>query len=184
MKELRAREAMMCNNTMLKRIQILATEFRRAVEIARREGCFTSDIVMRGFPRGCCGDASDLVGEYLLNAGYENIWYVCGTYYPDTEDEDADFLGRQSHAWISIGYPTDTDSIVVDITGDQFQDSHEYEFYNEPVYVGTMDDFHGLFEIEDRDCSKFSGIITYDDFARGRLQKLYNMIVERMDKCS
>lgn len=49
------------------------------------------------------------------------------------------FNGRQSHAWISIGYPLDSDSIVIDITGDQdnFSNSTEYGYHDIPVYVNS-----------------------------------------------
>ncbi|MNE82602.1 hypothetical protein D3C80_1793370 [compost metagenome] len=57
---------------------------------------------MRGFPRGCCGVVSELLGDYL-NAHFGlAIEYVCG------EQDGA------SHAWL------EHDGIVIDITGDQF----------------------------------------------------------------
>ena len=87
------------------RIRKLACEYRKAIEDAKADGCFISDTPMKDFPRGCCGDASDLIGEYLLRNGIDDLYYVCGMHYPNTGDDEADFQGKQSHAWIAIGDP-------------------------------------------------------------------------------
>ena len=103
-------------------------EFRKAIESCLNNKCFESGESMYLFPRGCCGDCTELVGEYLINNNIEDLWYVCGTHYPKTKDEEANFQGIQSHAWISIGHPSNSESLIMDITGDQFKHNPEYNF--------------------------------------------------------
>ena len=59
------------------------------------------------FPRGSCGDACELLGEYLSDAGLGRWTYKCGW---DSEER------RRSHAWL------EQDEIIIDITADQFDD--------------------------------------------------------------
>ena len=47
-------------------IEKLASEFRTAIEMAKKEGEFEADFIFSRFPRGCCGDVSSLLGQYLL----------------------------------------------------------------------------------------------------------------------
>ena len=160
-----------------KEIYRIAEEFRNAIEDAQHDGGFDNDITMKNFPRGCCGDAADLLGEYLLHNGIGNLYYVCGTYYPDTGDDEKDFLGKQSHAWISIDNPIKTNSLIVDITGDQFKCTPEFGCYNLKVYVGGTDSFHSLFSVMKTDIYKYTGIKNYG-IARERLSKLYSEIIK------
>ncbi len=52
--------------TMKFPIEKLASEFRTAIEMAKKEGEFEADFIFSRFPRGCCGDVSSLLGQYLL----------------------------------------------------------------------------------------------------------------------
>lgn len=56
------------------------------------------------FPLGACGDASELLGQYLTDSGLGEWTYVSG------------MRGGSTHAWI------ERDGVVVDITADQFAD--------------------------------------------------------------
>lgn len=142
----------------------LATQFRNAIERAKAEGEFDSDSIFSRFPRGCCGDATDLLGEFLLEYGIES-YYVCGSrYFEDIEE------GPQSHAWL------DVDGLIVDITGDQFSDRFSYYNYDKKVYVGTGDDFHDLFEVEERDVHIFPGLKGYSGSCMPRVFELYRKI--------
>lgn len=80
----------------------LATSFRLAVEMVVQ----TDDVPMhiQGFPRGCCGIISELMGDYLNTVGLGEFFYVCG------------MKDGASHAWLEV------DGLIVDITGDQFPD--------------------------------------------------------------
>jgi len=80
----------------------LATRFRLAVDIVVETGNVPMHI--QGFPRGCCGIISELMGDYFNTLGICEFLYVCGT------------KDGASHAWLKI------DGLIVDITGDQFPD--------------------------------------------------------------
>ncbi len=66
----------------------LATSFRLAVEMVVQ----TDDVPMhiQGFPRGCCGIISELMGDYFNTLGVGEFFYVCGV------KEGA------SHAWLEV----------------------------------------------------------------------------------
>jgi hypothetical protein len=87
-------------NTHAKELVRIATAARAALEEYVRTH---TDLMFERFPRGTCGVVSELVGRYLMEAGFEQVMYVYG--------ERAD-MG--SHAWVEVG------STIVDITGDQF----------------------------------------------------------------
>lgn len=77
---------------------------------------------MEYFPVGCCGDASLLLGEFLLARRVNHISYVLGV------------CGEQAHAWL------ERKGDIIDITGDQFG--------RQKVFVGRADAFYAKFEIE------------------------------------
>lgn len=60
------------------------------------------------FPRGACGDASELLGEYLRNCGLGEWTYCSGISPPDGD------MFQSSHGWL------ERDGVIVDITADQF----------------------------------------------------------------
>lgn len=84
-----------------------------------------------GFPKGCCGDATDLLGLYLLKFHGIESEYVCG--------ERLISNLYQSHAWLLCqGY-------IIDITADQFNDIG----YKLPdVLIQVQSDFHDSFDVK------------------------------------
>jgi hypothetical protein len=120
----------------MKNIKRLATQFREAINVAKDDRMFLREAVFREFPCGCCGIASELLAQFLLEGGI-HTYYVCGNY------REGGFDNFQSHAWLV----TEND-IIIDITGDQFRYEPVFLNYNKSVYVGPMDDFHNLFEID------------------------------------
>ena len=150
----------------MKDIIRLAKQFRSAIEIARDSGDFDNDFSFNRFPRGCCGDTSDLLAEFLLKYGIRTE-YVCGTY------RDGTFENMQSHAWLLIDK-----HIIVDITGDQFRNNSDFLNYDKPVYIGVMDEFHRLFDVEKSDIHRFISIYELDGPALPRLDKLYKKIIQ------
>lgn len=122
---------------MINKIMTTAIAFRNAIEASIENGEFANDIFLSCFPNGCCGECSDLLAHHLLLQGI-NSKYVCGSYYYDDPE-----IGPQSHAWLDI------DGLIVDITGDQFKNKKEFMYYDTPVYVGEMDGFHKLFEVDE-----------------------------------
>ncbi len=99
----------MSQSTSPDEIRRLAREFRDAITRSPRDDLPT----LCSFPRGSCGDASKLLGEYLHEQG-QGVWdYVGGERDSNTH----------SHAWL------EKDGLIVDITADQFDD------IDEPVVV-------------------------------------------------
>ena len=152
------------SSNKIREISRLATQFRNAIEHAYALGEFKYELCFKSFPRGCCGDATDLLGQFLLEHGWESD-YVCGSYYYDNPE-----LNSQSHAWLRV------EGLVVDITGDQFKNREEFLYFGLPVYVGKPGKFHKLFRVEARDVHRFPGIEGYNDMTSNRLSKLYSVI--------
>ena len=138
-----------------------ALKFRQAIEKAKFAGEFTNDRILFKFPTACCGDASCLLGQYLLDYGISSK-YVCGMYYDNT--------GCQSHAWIEVG------DIIVDITGDQFKLQSKFFYYDIPVFVGKPDEMHLLFEVEEINVRPTAPLDKLGPFAAPRLSRLYKSI--------
>jgi hypothetical protein len=79
------------------------------------------------FPMGSCGDASDLLGEYLREHDYGDWIYMHGQ------------KGDQTHAWI------EQDDVIIDITVRQFgtdmpmvTNNHEWYQQFEPEPEGRL----------------------------------------------
>jgi hypothetical protein len=147
-------------------IKRLVNRFRDAIEMALDAGEFDKDFSFNKFPRGCCGDTSDLLAQFLLENGIKT-YYVCGTYL------DGSFENRQSHAWLLTENHT-----IIDITGDQFKNNSDFLNYDKSVYVGVEDDFHRLFDVEDRDIHENKGLNAFGSFCQSRLNELYRKIIK------
>ena len=104
------------------RLKSEATEVRRFLEGEGRE---LSDF-FRNFPIGACGNASDLLGEWIMEKHSLALEYVNG-----------DRNGK-SHGWLEI------DGLAVDITSDQFPDGLG------GVYCGELNDFFSSFKAQVR----------------------------------
>ena len=93
--------------------------------------------------------------------------YVCGTYWGKPDGNG------QSHAWLMVDK-----YIIIDITGDQFSGKSTFLNYDKSVYVGEGDDFHRLFEVEDRDVHEHRGLSALGGFCGPRLWDLYRKILK------
>lgn len=133
-----------------KDIKKLASDFRYAMELAKADGIFSSWIMLEDFPRASCGDASDLLAQYLLENGIQT-YYVSGRAWFGGEND-------WNHAWLEL-----KDGTVIDITGDQFKDNSFLLNFNKTVYVGPKSEFHKLFDVPKGypqkyiDCRKWDG---------------------------
>lgn len=94
----------------LRAVREAARRFRGAIERAPRKAL---GISFERFPRGACGDATPLLGTYLLEQGLGPFQYVLGE--RATRDPDG-HPSTESHAWLEAG------ELLVDITADQFGD--------------------------------------------------------------
>lgn len=93
----------------IENIRKTATDFRNATEI-----CAPSlGITFKSFPRGSCGEAVLLLGTYLIEQGLGEFQYMLGE-YGVCKDSNWSY-----HAWLQ------SDSLVVDITADQFPEITE-----------------------------------------------------------
>ncbi|WP_270303777.1 hypothetical protein [Terrisporobacter petrolearius] len=140
-------------------IKRLVKQFRDAIDVARDAGNFDNDFSFYKFPRGCCGDTSDLLAQFLLENSIRT-YYVFGMYK------------NQSHGWLLTDNRT-----IIDITGDQFKDNPDFFNYDKSVYVGFEDDFHRLFKVEDSNIRDI-GLDVLDSKCQQRLKELYNKIIK------
>lgn len=79
----------------------LTIAFRNAIEATPKNKL---PITFSNFPRGACGDATPLLGTFLIAHGFEPFDYMLGE------------RRSSSHAWLQRG------NLVVDVTADQFAD--------------------------------------------------------------
>lgn len=80
-------------------VRSVASRFRSALE----RGGLSLPILAK-FPSGCCGAASDLLGQYLTDSGL-GVWQYRMGFHEDS---------LASHAWL------ERDDLTLDITADQF----------------------------------------------------------------
>lgn len=124
-------------------VKLLATKMREAIEAVPQEKLPQP---MSHFPRGSCGDASLLLGAYLVDQGFNGFEYVCGERGIKAKNT------WTSHAWLALG------ELVVDITADQFADAPS------SVIVESPSLWHQQFEVDQKGPSDFrawSGPGTY-----------------------
>jgi len=147
-----------------KRIFQLASQFRKAIDIAFDKGCFEQRKPFCDFPYACCGLTSYLLARYLIEhnvqtlwisndrEGWTHAWLVVNDQRVSIPrnrvtdmSEIADVLksyGMKGSKVVNnnYSYKDIEKGLIIDITGDQFDD------YDIPVYVGYMDDFHASFD--------------------------------------
>lgn len=172
-------------------IKKLAIKYRNAIESARDDGSFTLSNSFNHFPCGCCGNASSLLAEYLLTNGIETIWYSATRddddwshawlivkdnrikeptpntfYWPENIRNTIKKYGinhpEQGVDLTNYRYEDLEEGLIIDITGDQFDD------YSVPVYVGQMDPFHKSFD--------FVQAFKYCTLGDKQLNNLYQII--------
>ncbi|MCP4163865.1 MAG: hypothetical protein GY760_27710 [Deltaproteobacteria bacterium] len=91
---------------------------RNVLEIIHKE---LDPPYFKNFPKGTCGDTSDLLAQWLIEKGFDNVKCVCGQ------------KNGEPHAWLELN------DLIIDITSDQFDDGLS------PVYIGRNRDFHDTF---------------------------------------
>ena len=112
-------------------------------------------ITFSSFPRGACGDASLILGAYLVDNGFHEFVYVVG-------ERGAHDAGTwSSHAWLEAG------SLVADITADQFQDAPS------KVVVVAPSPWHQCFTVVERQSADFR---SWSGFGILHLHTLYSRL--------
>ena len=155
-------------------INYWASRFRIGAEKAHEQRLFKTQ-PFNNFPNACCGDAPELLAQYLFENYDSNGKYQCvyGVFRYD------DFENIFGHSWLVVN-----DSIIVDITADQRQFSNASIFPQNayvPCFVGMNSDFHSLFEIEPAQRRDFYGIDTMGDYTYARLKILYDIIIQNIE---
>ena len=152
----------------------LATDFRAGIEEAKYN-CIFGHSLLANFPKGCCGIASELLGQFLLCNGF-NCQVVYGVYYFDSF-EDVDCCSCGGHSWLKFG------ELYIDITADQFiNDSYfrDCKEYIEPVYVGETNSFFNSFDIQS--VENYVGFVNDDREQEFRYSEFYNNICKEINK--
>ena len=157
-------------------IKYWALRFRTGVETAHKNRLFKSQ-PFNDFPNACCGDAPELLAQYLIDNDLNqkiNCRIVYGTYRYDDFDN---FFG---HSWLVVN-----EGIIVDITADQRQFKDKNIFPQnaiQPCFVETNSEFHSMFEIVPVQCREFYGLRNLGDYAYKRMKELYDIILSCIDE--
>lgn len=160
----------------IRELKYLTTRFRRGIEIAHKKRQFKKP-PFADFPNACCGDAPELLAQYLMDNGSDKsirFRTVYGTYRYD------DFENIYGHSWLVVD-----DTYIVDIAADQRQFKNERIFPQDavqPCYVGISSKFHSIFEIEPVQCREFYGLRSMGDYSYQRLKELYDVILRYIDE--
>ncbi len=159
----------------IRTIRRLSSCFRRGIETAYKKGLFREQ-PFSDFPNACCGDAPELLAQYLMdNDLSKSIKCKCvyGVYRYDN------FENIFGHSWLIVD-----DYCIVDITADQRQFKNKRMFPQDdiqPCYVGVDSTFHSMFEIEPIQCRDFYGLQYLSEHSYNRMKALYDIIVSCID---
>ena len=118
----------------IERIDKLAHQMEAALRALPEE---VVPAVWKDYPRGCCGDASLLMGALLEDQGFEGFRYVCG------ERGSLDDNSWSSHGWLR------KNDLIIDLTAGQFSDAPS------EVVVARLSRWHQTFEIESEEPADF-----------------------------
>ena len=149
-------------------IEEFAYEFREALDIIKDKGPHAGFYNLRFFPDGFCGPASDLLAEYLMDNGIkkERIQHVsCSR-----------CVGGYSHCWLVID-----DSLVVDITADQFNQKRHFNKYGcipKCCLVPQNTYIYKLFDVRKEDYTHNIGINSYQGDMFSRLRIIYDAALQ------
>lgn len=147
-----------CATVQPSELHEIATRFRRAIET--RQSSLRLFWLRDGFPKGCCREASDMLGVFLHDRFAKEATVVCGQ------------LNDHSHAWLVI------DGLIVDITADQFLD----RFPNaKPVIVSSDSAMHAQFREIGRSCPVLLGAGDPDNEFAADARHDYRVIVRAFD---
>jgi len=126
--------------------------FRRALEACDRQ---LLPCTFENFPRGACGDTTYLLAKFLEESGFGSFDYVLGE------------RGTWFHAWLQQG------DVIVDITGDQFDDMPE------AVFISRASSWHRQFSPEVQHVADFE---KFGEPARATLRMAYQAAMESLGK--
>jgi hypothetical protein len=103
-------------------IEQVSEILKKARELFETRGSEIDSVCFGNFPRGACGNSSDIIGKWLSQKGVSGLKYAWGT------------RGQASHGWLEYkGY-------ILDITSDQFADGCG------SVFIWQNSKFHSSFK--------------------------------------
>lgn len=120
----------------IEKLRLLATRVREAIEMRKHElsaACGPKSDRWEQFPKCCCAMASFLLAKVLRVNGFGQFNMVSGQRLNERTND------LELHHWL------EQDSVIVDITADQFPDSRD-----ELIIVTTDNKWHNTFSIERR----------------------------------
>lgn len=97
------------------------------------------DVELQNFPSGSCEVSSVILGLYLQSEYGLDVVQSVGK-RPVSND-----YRENNHVWLTVN-----DSLIIDITADQFEE------FQEPVFVGSESVFHSTFEVYETRSIDFS----------------------------
>ena len=133
----------------------LAAQIRHAIQ--KVKFTYPDHPTLAAFPKGSCGDASLLLGEFLYSHGEGDWIYVAANRSGD----------GHTHAWI------EKDGLLVDITADQFDDGQP------PVLVTRDKSWHKQF---DHDLIMQPARVTIYDESDFRTARMLHTAYERIQQ--
>lgn len=137
----------------IRTVEGLVLTFRLAIENLTEKD-FGESTWFSEFPKGCCGDTSELLSKYLIENGIV-AEYVNGVH------------NTQWHAWLEyMGY-------IIDATADQFQD------IGDKVIITTDKQWHSKFKRQTR---RYIDFEIDNKLNKVRLSKLYKSITVEIQK--
>ena len=110
----------------------IATSVRESIENIITDFSYV-DVELQNFPAGACEVSSVILGLYLKENFDIEIVQSVGK-RTDPRDKNS----HNNHVWLTMD-----DTVLIDITGDQFED------FSPKVFVGKHSEFHNQFKIYD-----------------------------------
>ncbi|MDH5935664.1 hypothetical protein L8R84_05850 [Vibrio splendidus] len=141
-------------------LKTVATLVRKVIKKVVSESTYV-DVELQRFPSGSCEVSSVILGLYLREKYAVNVVQSVGK-RPSPECE----YSENNHVWLTVN-----ETIVVDITADQFDDCLE------KVFVGRDSAFHDTFEVYDTRPVDFSYLLRLGSEGYGHI---YKEVVTRM----
>ncbi len=143
-------------DSQINELKTVASIFRAAIESCELKNL---SIGFETFPYGSCGDATLLLGTYLIEQGFDPFHYVCGEKRNTATDD------WHPHAWLQKS------NLVVDITADQFPD------ITDPVIVSNNSSWHRSWRTEIKNIADYRN---YDLHTVSELNRSYYQIIKNL----
>jgi|WetSurMetagenome_2_1015567.scaffolds.fasta_scaffold873913_1 hypothetical protein len=142
----------------LQNLTEIAIRFRSALESMLIQ---ERSVTLQDFPRGSCGDATLLLGTYLIEEGFGPFDYMLG------ERSGPMGEGWTSHAWL------EQDDLIIDITADQFPDGPG------KVVICRDSTWHAAFHGKRKNVADYR---IYDSYTVATLQAAYRTVCSVLKK--